>query len=320
MRDATVSVVIPVYNSEAYIGAALDSVLRQTHPVSEIIVIDDGSQDATEQIVAGYSQIQWIGQNHRGPSAARNSGIRYAQGAWIAFLDSDDLWQPRKIEKQLMALAAYPSSAFSFSTLASFYIRNNTVIANEPYMPNELSAWLAGMSSEQGSVFGDVYQLLLKVNCVHTSSVIARREALSAVGMFDETIRHGEDHDLWLRLARQWPAVYIFEPVAQYRIHPSALSGTGTSRQELFYRSTIEILSKHAQAFPSVETSKVLASSYNNYTAHLLKAQRWKDAKQSAGKSLRAMPTPSGIRLLVEATFPKMYSRAVSLLQRGRVS
>lgn len=315
-----VSAIIPAFNSAAFISEAIDSVRAQTSFVDDIIVIDDGSTDSTKQIAAGYPGIKLISQNHLGPAAARNTGIRQARSEVIAFLDSDDLWLPNKIEKQLSALASNPTAGFSFATLSTFHMSDAAKIPSELYLPHELRRWFESHTYREGAAFGDVYPLLLRTNCMQTSSVVARRDALIEVGMFDESLIHGEDHDLWLRLARRWPAVYLVDPIAEYRIHPSALSGSGGKRQELFYRSTIETISNHASAFPSFKASKALASSYNNYTAHLLKKQRWKDAKQSARKSLRAMPTPSGFRLLVEATFPRMYSRAVTMLHGGRAS
>jgi glycosyltransferase involved in cell wall biosynthesis len=315
-----VSVIIPTYNSAAFIGDAIGSVMAQTRPVHEVVVIDDGSTDSTQKFAACHPEIRWIAQKHSGPSAARNNGIRQSRTEFVAFLDSDDLWLPDKIERQMGALALYPSAGFSFATMSTFSTSDVLEATNDVYIPQELRAWWKTNAGEGSAAFGSVYQLLLNANCMQTSSVVARRDALIEAGMFDESLIHGEDHDLWLRLARRWPAVYIVDPVAKYRIHSSALSGSGRKRQELFYRSTIETISRHVQAFPSFEASKALANSYNNYTAHLLKVQRWKDAKQSAGKSLRAMPTPSGFRLLVEATFPRMYSRAVTMLHGGRAS
>ncbi len=314
----TVSVVIPAYNSAAYIAAALDSVLAQSHPVSEIIVVDDGSTDATPQIVAGYPQVKWVSQDHRGPSVARNSGIRHALCEYVAFLDSDDIWQPDKIEKQLTALAAHPSAAFSFSTLTSFFRRDAGDVSNQPYMPEELRAWLGARSVEAGRAFGDVYSLLLRANCVLTSSVLVRRSALLEAGLFDESLRHGEDHDLWLRLARRWPAVFITDVIAKYRIHSSSLSGRRENRQGLFYRATIDVLAQHHRLFPSLEAARALAAMYNNYAMFQIKERAFGKAKQLAGKSLRVAPTPTGFRLWLEAAFPKTYSQAVGLLRGER--
>jgi len=315
-----VSAIIPTFNSSAFISEAIESVRAQTCSVAEILVIDDGSTDATREIVAGYPDIKLIRQNHLGPAAARNTGIRQARSEYIAFLDSDDLWLAEKIERQLSALAGNPSAGFSFATLSSFYMSDAAKIPGELYLPHELRSWFDAHTCREGAAFGDVYPLLLRANCMQTSSVVVRRDAVIEVGMFDESLVHGEDHDLWLRLARRWPAVYIVDPIAKYRIHSLALSGSDCKRQELFYRSTIEILSKHARSFPSFEAFKALASSHNNYAVHLLKAQRLKDAKLSAGNSLRAMPTPTALQLWLEAAFPRAYSHAVGVLRGGRAS
>jgi len=314
----SVCVVIPAYNSAPFIAAALDSVLAQSHPVSEIIVVDDGSTDSTPQIVAGYPHVKWVSQDHRGPSAARNSGIRRALCEYVAFLDSDDLWQPDKIEKQLAALAAHPSAAFAFSTLAIFFSRDAREVSNQLYMPDELRAWLGARSTEAGWAFGNVYSLLLRANCVLTSSVLVRRSALLEAGLFDESLSHGEDHELWLRLARRWPAVFITDVIAKYRIHSSSISGRRENRQGIFYRATIDVLTQHHRRFPSFEAARALAAMYNNYAMFQIKERAFGEAKQLAGKSLRVAPTPSGFRLWIEAAFPKTYSHAVGLLRGGR--
>jgi glycosyltransferase involved in cell wall biosynthesis len=313
-----VSAIIPTFNSAAFISQAIESVRAQTCSVDEIVVVDDGSTDATKEIAAGYPEVKIIGQNHLGPAAARNTGIRQVRTEYIAFLDSDDIWLPNKIETQISAFDTYPSAAFSFAPLSAFHMFEAVFDPNELYLPHELRSWCGVHSDRDGMAFGDVYSLLLRVNCMQTSSVMARRQAVMDVGMFDESLIHGEDHDLWLRLARRWSAVYIAAPIAKYRVHPSALSGSGLKRQEVFYRATINTLSKHARMYPSFEASKAVARSYNDYTAHLLKARRGQEARRSAAKSLLRMPTPFGVRLLIEAVFPKTYCRVMSILDDGR--
>ena len=317
VSNFTISVVMPSYNSMAYIAAAIDSVLRQTHPVTEIIVVDDGSIDATRDIVATYPEVIRVGQNHLGPSAARNKGVREARGQWIAFLDSDDLWHPQKIEKQILALAAYPAAAFCFSTLTSFHMESGTPLLNDTYVPSRLREWINRRVTKEGWACGDVYRLLLETNCVHTSSVLARRAALIDAGLFDETLVHGEDHDLWLRLARRWPAVFLKDEISQYRIHSESISGELLGREDLFYRSSIQILSRHHSQFPSFSAAKALASAHNQYAVFQIKRQRWSEARRLAAKGLRTLPMAVGFRLWLEAAFPRVFSHAVGLT-RGR--
>jgi glycosyltransferase involved in cell wall biosynthesis len=314
----TVSVIIPTYNSAAFVSEALDSILSQTCPVTEIIVVDDGSTDSTREIVSGYHEVQCIEKNHEGPSAARNAGIRQAKSKYVAFLDSDDLWLPDKIEKQMMAFAAYPDAGWSFSTLWFFGAGGNAEVPSDPFRPKALRAWLDTRRIREGVAFGRVYRLLLRANCVNTSSVVVCRDALIDAGLFDPAMTHGEDHDLWLRLARRWPAAFIVDPNSRVRIHSSELSGAWNSRQDLFYRSSIEILTKHRRAFPSVAAAKALATAYNGYALLRLKEQQWGEAKRLAAMGLITMPTPTGLRLWIEAAFPKTYSHAVGLLRGDR--
>jgi len=311
---------MPAFNSAAFIGEALDSVLSQTCAVTEIIVVDDDSTDATLEVLSRYPQVKRLRQKHKGPSAARNAGIQHAQGQYIAFLDSDDLWFPDKIERQMVAFSIYPDAVFSFASFWFFGTSDIKGIPSETYCPKELGVWLASQTAKDGMACGDVYRLLLRANCVNTSSVVVRRDAVIAAGMFDVSMTHGEDHDLWLRLARRWPAVFITDPNSKVRIHPSELSGAWSSRQGLFYRSTIETLTKHGRAFPSREASRALAYTYNNYAMFQLKARQWADAKRLTEKGLRIMPTLAGFRLWLEAVFPRAYSYAVGMLRGNQIS
>jgi hypothetical protein len=202
--------------------------------------------------------------------------------------------------------------------LASFFQRDAREVSNQPYMPDDLCAWLGARSTEAGRAFGNVYSLLLRANCVLTSSVLVRRSALLEAGLFDESLRHGEDHELWLRLARRWPAVFMTDIIAKYRIHSSSISGHWKNRQGLFYRATIDTLAQHRRMFPSFEAARALAAMYNNYAMFQIKERAFGEAKQLAGKSLRVVPTPRGFRLWIEAAFPKTYSHAIGLLRGGR--
>ena len=111
-KDISVSVVIPTFNREARLSAAIRSVLNQSLTPSEIIVVDDGSTDATENIIKSFSEVRYIHQENQGVSQARNHGIRLAEHEWIAFLDSDDEWLPRKLERQWRALDSQPQYRF----------------------------------------------------------------------------------------------------------------------------------------------------------------------------------------------------------------
>jgi glycosyltransferase involved in cell wall biosynthesis len=208
--DFSVSVVIPTHNRAALLPRAIRSALRQTVPPAEIIVVDDGSSDETVDVVAGYgAPVRLLSQKHSGACAARNLGIQQAKGRWIAFLDSDDEWLPRKLERQAMALrSAGPSVACIFTAI----FRIQTDSGHVRMVP------LSDMHPWEGS--------LCVSNVVgSTSTVLARRDALLAVGGFDESLPASQDWDLWLRLAIKYELLGLPEPLVNYFDHSDQISG-----------------------------------------------------------------------------------------------
>jgi colanic acid/amylovoran biosynthesis glycosyltransferase len=190
MSEPLVTVVIPTFNRAHCIARAIESVERQTHPSIEIIVVDDGSTDTTASLVQSLDSIRpltliQLGCN-AGAAAARNRGIAAGKGDYVAFLDSDDEWHPRKLERQLGALSARgPEFGACYTAIASYDERGR----------------LCGLS--RAIEEGDIRELLLTHNLVgSTSAVIVRRELLRAIGGFNPALRSCQDWDLWLRLAR----------------------------------------------------------------------------------------------------------------------
>jgi len=200
-----ISVIIPAYNSAKSLCEAVDSVLAQTYPVHEIIVVDDGSTDNTKEIVTRYARrttrdVQYIYQANKGPAAARNAGLRVAKGDYIAFLDSDDLWLPEKIEKE-MAL-------FKGSNYGMVYCDMSHVVDGKPVYKSYLK--------EKGYRFfgsGDLYNGLLNENFIFTPTVIIKTEVLKQIGYFDENYRICEDYKMWLSIARNHSIGYLDEPL-----------------------------------------------------------------------------------------------------------
>jgi glycosyltransferase involved in cell wall biosynthesis len=199
----SISVIIPTYNSATLVPQAIDSVLAQTVPVREILVLDDGSTDDTRQRVAGYpASVRYLWHHNQGVSATRNRGVREASGELIAFLDADDVWHPRKLELQLHVLADNPQLALlgtnTFEWPAPVY-PDTTVPSPQALCPVE-------------------WQSLTVKNYFTTSSIIVRREVLERVGPFDTALQGPEDYDLWLRIAHIAPVANLRLPLAGYRI------------------------------------------------------------------------------------------------------
>lgn len=184
-----VSVIIPAYNTAGHIGVALGSVFAQSYTDFEVIVINDGSPDSQqmELAIAPYlARIIYLRQQNLGPSAARNLGIQRAQGEFLAFLDSDDEWLPHYLAEQMGFLYSHPALDMVYCDAT---VQGDVDTAGKTYMQ---------LCPSTGPVtFESV--LVLQTQPI-TSGTVVRRQKVTAAGLFDEAIRHSEDHDLWLRV------------------------------------------------------------------------------------------------------------------------
>ncbi len=205
-----VSVIVPAYNSAATVVEAVESALAQTVPAGEIVVVDDGSLDATAAIVRErYPQVRLIEQANTGPAGARNAGVRQARGEWIAFLDADDIWVPGRLERQMDCLNQCPDAVMLCGGRREF----GESVTLDPRPSCDRIAFREVTLDE-----------LARHNPIVTSTALVKRSAFDAVGGFDEQFRGPEDYDLWLRLAAQGRIFEMGEPLACYRHRPGSLS------------------------------------------------------------------------------------------------
>lgn len=184
-----VSVIIPAYNAAGHIAAALNSVFCQSLTDYEVILSNDGSPDTTEleTVIEAYlPRIVYLKQENRGPSSARNLGIRQARGEWLAFLDSDDAWLPDYLAEQLRLLSADPALDMVY---CDAILEGETIAVGKTFM--QVCPSTGPVTFE--SVLAEKTQVL-------TSSTVVRRQRVLSAGLFDETLRRSEDHDLWLRV------------------------------------------------------------------------------------------------------------------------
>ncbi len=205
-----ISVIIPVYNGEKTIFETIESVLNQTESDFELILINDGSQDSTLDIVASIQdpRLKVFSYPNAGVSASRNRGIAHACGEFISFLDADDLWTPDKLEAQLRVLQENPQAAVAYSWLD--YI-------------DECGQFLR--TGCRKTATGDVYpELLLYQFLENGSNALIRAQALSQVGGFDQSLTHAEDWDMFLRLAARYHFVAVPSPQILYRMSASSAS------------------------------------------------------------------------------------------------
>lgn len=214
-RCPTVSVIIPTHNRRDLICETIQSVLNQTFEDFEILVVDNGSTDDTQQIVCamGDSRIRYIYQeNTGGPAGPRNTGIRNAWGKYIAFLDSDDLWLPHKLALQVEVLDRDLDIGLVFARHQPF---GDGMVEADPW-PSSIS------EARPGKIFKSLF---LSWNFIPCLTVVTRREVLERIGGFDEepALKTIEDLDLWLRIAHTYNIQCIHEVVSKYRLHRSNL-------------------------------------------------------------------------------------------------
>lgn len=225
---SSVSVVIPCYNYGRFVCESVESALAQTHRDLEVIVIDDGSTDDTSERLAPYaSRIRYVRQANRGLSAARNVGIRLAQGEWVALLDADDLWHPQKTEIQLRAATHYGNVALVGSPAA-------TKLTDDELDPNPETHLLK------------VRDFLLSAR-MGPSSAIIRRSCFDTVGLFDETLQSIEDRDMWLRLAARYSCAVVKSPCWWYRHHPGQMSRKAGRMYENYSRVLYAFFKAHVE-------------------------------------------------------------------------
>ena len=192
-----ISVIIPTYNRQDLVRRAIRSVLNQTFQPLEIIVIDDGSADETNQIIKSeFPEVQYIRQKNSGISSARNLGIQKSIGDWIAFLDSDDEWLPKKLEYQIKAIQENPD--YKLCHTNEIWIRNGKRI-NPKYKHEKFG--------------GYIFEKCLPLCVVSPSSVLIKKQVFDDFGFFDTTLPACEDYDMWLRICAFLPLLYLEEPL-----------------------------------------------------------------------------------------------------------
>lgn len=204
-----ISVIIPTYNRRELLYRALDSVLSQSYTPDEIIVIDDGSSDNTDKMIAHeYPNIKYIYQPHAGVSSARNHGISISQNPWIAFLDSDDKWHKNKLKIQTLLLTANPEYKICHS--------------NEIWFKHDKKINQHKKHRKQG---GYIFIKCLPLCVISPSSVVIHRDIFESIGTFNESLPACEDYDLWIRICSKYPLLYAEEKIVEkYGGHPDQLS------------------------------------------------------------------------------------------------
>ena len=207
IRD-TVSVIIPCYKQAGFLTDAIESVLAQTHPHIEVIVVDDGSPDDTSDVASRYPRVRCIRQENQGLSAARNTGIRESEGEFLVFLDADDRLTPSAIERGLLYLRLVPQAVIAVGKDKRISFEGLPIPFGE------------GRHIEK-----DHYVELLRANYIGCpATVMYRRSVFDHLGGFDTTVNPASDYDLYLRIAQKFPIYCHTDCVAEYRRHRENMS------------------------------------------------------------------------------------------------
>ena len=314
MSQPTISVVIPTYNRARFLGKAVASVRAQTYPCFEIVIVDDGSTDDTAQVVATLGAgIRYISQANAGPAAARNFGIQEARGDLVAFLDTDDRWLPEKIARQVAILQTEPAVALVGADMAIEDEAGALQVASN-FELRGLQPFFARL--DNGPV-PDAPRLLLKVNFINTSTVLARREVLQALSGFDPRLRYGEDLELWLRIAARH-GVACLASVQEIRVEHSSNVTKSVEPMLLGYVRMAEVIREWAAGLMlgwGLNGDRYVADSLCDLGYWYFAQGRLRDARQYLARSLRECPTGRALLYRVAASLPPSWIRTVRALR-----
>jgi glycosyltransferase involved in cell wall biosynthesis len=279
-RLPLVSVIIPTYNMARFVSEAVRSVLEQTYPKYEVIVVDDGSTDATKDELDKFGdQIRYLHQDNRGPSAARNLGIKIARGEYICFLDSDDLWLPNKLIVQHDFMERNHDIDFVFSDHEEFNAEK--IVLRSFFAEKVFRVEITSQIPVQ-----EAFRKLVIENFISTPTVMVRKVCFEKVGLFDESLSSVEDRDMWLRIAAYFRIACLPVIVCRRRIHESNISRDS----ELSMRSRTKVLESNRRRFshlvPTGTWNSLLADAYLQLGYVLLEKGQRMRALQASCRSL----------------------------------
>ncbi len=286
--ERLVSVIIPTYNRSAVISKAIESVIAQTYEPVEIIIVDDGSTDNTEDKLADYAgKIKYLYKKNGGCSSARNLGIKEANGEYVAFLDSDDAWYPQKLEKQVEKLSQNKDYGMVFSEIELIDEDNEHI---------SYSKWRNNIKKD-----GDILLDFLKNPAITCSCLLVRKDVLSEVGFFDEQLSTGEDIDMVFRICSKYKAMLIDEPLVRYKKGKDSLSNNLFTKNRL---KAIEKIKQYNKEFIE-ENKDVIAETaakiHLDYAVDLLWYRYITEARGQIRESMRNQFTQKALIIYMKS-------------------
>ena len=337
-----VSVIVPCYNRADIVGETIDSLLSQSYPRLEVIVVDDGSTDNTRAVIAEYSdpRVRYVFKPNGGLSAARNFGLEHANGEFIAFLDSDDLWRDWKLESQLRLFERHPEVGLIWSDMSTFAQLGE--VLSERHLRDYYSAYeiveferkhtpVGVLSDIMGSVpaevrgapyyVADVFEHMFSGNLVHPSTAIVRRARLRQSGPFEPEVTGpgGEDYHFYFRICSNGPVAFIDAPTTLYRIHAAQLSTCNRLKEA---HGNLSVITHWITRRPGNLSNSVVRRSLANAHAWLgaeeLNAGNTSAASRHLWKSLQLRAAhPSALRLFLVSMLPHPVAQMMRSIKRA---
>ena len=264
-----VSVVVTCYNYAHYLEGCIQSILAQTYQDFEIILIDDGSTDETPDIAKKFQTVPnffYVRQQNSGQARATNHGIELAKGTYVAFLDADDAWLPKKLEKQI-ALFDQPRVGVVYSKLKEMDPEGNILVEVGP------------VGRHWQPQAGSVVDWLLFENFTPFSSSMVRKQCLQDLGGLDENLSMVTDWDLWLRLSMHWEFAYVDEPLILYRRGHSQMSANSATMRACADLVLHRFLHDNASLLNPTAVRKARAYAYHNRGLFYLTSARWRSLR-----------------------------------------
>jgi glycosyltransferase involved in cell wall biosynthesis len=313
--DDLVSVIVPTYNRAYCICRTIDSVLHQSHQNWEVVVVDDGSKDNTAELIASTygdePRVRYLHQANAGVTAARNTGINEARGNYLAFLDSDDVWRPWKLEVQLACFRFFPTVGMVWTNFAG--VNSTGKMVNERHLTRMYGAYRFFPSFDQlfesscaladvivpptdvlpvARVYvGNIYTSMLRGNLVHTSTVMVSRARMEAVKGFDEELKlSGEDYDFHFRTCKWGPVCYVDVSSMDYQLDfEDRLSAHSKRVAENFLKTVEKAITRERGngQFPPSMIRDVLSEAHGWIAEELLKEKDFAGVRRHAIISLR---------------------------------
>jgi glycosyltransferase involved in cell wall biosynthesis len=314
MSTPKVSVIVPTWNRVSLLGTAIESVLAQTFRDLEVIIVDDGSVDATESLVRRYQEtdarVRYVSQEHRGISAAMNTGIRESRGQYIARIDSDDQWLPELLEAEVAILEARPEIGLVYSKgqwATSDLTPLQDTIGHAPHFP-------AAMKN-------DTLRSMLWGDPTCNITVVVRRECFDRAGLFDESLKASEDWDMWLRTAVYYRFFFVDRVLSLVRGH----DGSTTNAQSQSFAAFLSLRGKVLDKFfarddlaPEIAAMKTIA--YRNlyvFEGNMwIGAGNWGRAFGAFARAVRRGGAP--LNTLARIVWFSVAARALNTTQPGR--